>query len=250
MYREAINSLKKWKERTDRKPLVIKGARQVGKTWLVTKFGEDEYSNLVYVNFDREEKAKDVFELDYDPERIITRLSIYANQEITKGKTLIFLDEIQECPRALEALKYFTEEAPEYHIIVAGSLLGVYLHEGFSFPVGKVDFLDVFPLNFGEFLRAMGEAKLEKSFREGDSETLGIFHDKLLDYYKTYLVTGGMPAVVQRYKDTGSLLEARQTQHAILEAYGRDFSKHAPASEVPRINDIFNVVPSVLAKEN
>ena len=250
MYRQAYESLKNWQNKKKRKPLVIKGARQVGKTWLVKHFGEECYGNMVYINFDRNELAKDIFAIDYDPARIITRLSVHTQQEIKPGETLIFLDEIQECPRALEAIKYFEEEAPEYHIVVAGSLLGVYMHSGASFPVGKVEFLDIYPLNFMEFLIALGEERLVQAINDGDYELIAPFHDKLVDYYKTYLVTGGMPEVVQHYISTKSLLEVRQIQANIIDAYNRDFSKHAPANEVPRIIDIFETIPSVLAKEN
>ena len=250
MYREAIRVLEKWKANPGRKPLVVKGARQVGKTWLVQKFAETAYENSVYVNFDRDQDAKSIFELDYDPERIISQLSAHARKDIIKEKTLIFLDEIQECPRALEALKYFTEEAPEYHIIVAGSLLGVFLNAGFSFPVGKVEFLDIFPLSFNEFLLALGEDRLVEAIKFRDYQSIVSFHDRLINYYKNYLVTGGMPAVVQDYLNTKSFLSVRDAQNEILESYIRDFNKHAPANEVPRIIEIFNTIPSVLAKEN
>ena len=250
MYRRAIEQLKAWKKSSHRKPLLVKGARQVGKTWLIQHFGKKYYDNLVYVNFDRDEEAKALFQLNYDPTRIVTRLAAHSRQDIQPRKTLIFFDEIQECAEALESLKYFAEEAPEYHIIVAGSLLGVFLHEGVSFPVGKVQFLDIFPLNFNEFLVALNEKQLAKALEQQDFELLRPFHDKLVDYYKTYLVVGGMPEVVQNYCENKSLLGAREAQEAIAEAYMRDFSKHAPATEVPRIIEIFNIIPGVLAKEN
>lgn len=250
MYRQAIEELKKWKSSPTRKPLVIKGARQVGKTWLIQHFGAENYDNTVYINFDRDTTAGDIFELDYDTTRIISRLSVHARADITPGKTLIFLDEIQECPKALESIKYFTEEASEYHIIVAGSLLGVHLHRDASFPVGKVEFLDIHPLNFTEFLIALGEDRLARIMTIKDYDLLAPFHDKLIDYYKTYLVTGGMPEVVAHYVATRSLHDVRTIQGNIVEAYNHDFSKHAPASEVPRIIEIFNIAPSILAKEN
>ena len=250
MYRQAIENLISWKDGPYRKPLVVKGARQVGKTWLVKHFGEHYFQNTVYINFDRDETAKQLFELDYDPTRIISRLSAHAHEEISPSDTLIFLDEIQECPKALEAIKYFAEEEPEYHIIVAGSLLGVFLHENASFPVGKVDFIDIYPLNFSEFLVALGEERLAAALGSKDYELLLPFHDKLMDYYRTYLVIGGMPEVVQRFLDTRSFLEVRNVQESIVEAYNHDFSKHAPATEGPRIVEIFNIIPSVLAREN
>lgn len=250
MYRQAISHLIDWKQNPDRKPLVVKGARQVGKTWLVKHFGAEHYEDMVYVNFDRDTTANDIFELDYDTKRIISRLSLHSQQNITPGKTLIFLDEIQECPKALESIKYFAEEAPEYHVIVAGSLLGIYLHHGASFPVGKVEFLDIYPLNFTEFLTALGEDKLASAINAKEYELIAPFHNKLIDYYKTYLVTGGMPKVVQSYVSTKSLLTVRNLQADIVEAYNRDFSKHAPAGEVPRIIEIFNIIPNILAKEN
>ena len=250
MYREAYETLKTWQNSLTRKPLVVKGARQVGKTWLVKHFGEECYKNMVYVNFDHDSSAKDIFTLDYDISRIITRLSLHARQDISPKDTLIFLDEIQECPEALESIKYFAEDAPEYHIVAAGSLLGLFLHEGSSFPVGKVEFLDVRPLNFSEFLTALDEKRLADAINAKDYDLIAPFHNKLLEYYKTYLVTGGMPEVVHEYVATKSLLNVRKIQEGIIESYSRDFSKHAPATEVPRIIDIFNTIPSVLAKEN
>ena len=250
MYRDAYEDLKNWQKAPNRKPLIIKGARQVGKTWLVKHFGEECYQNMIYINFDHDASAKDIFALDYDVSRIITRLSLHARQDIAPASTLIFLDEIQECPEALESIKYFAEDAPEYHVIAAGSLLGLYLHEGASFPVGKVEFLDIHPLNFSEFLIVLGEERLAAAIAAKDYDLIAPFHDKLIEYYKTYLVTGGMPEVVQDYIVTKSLLNTRKIQENIVESYNRDFSKHAPASEVPRIIDIFSTIPNVLAKEN
>ena len=250
MERKAYQALESWQKNPKRKPLIIKGARQVGKTWLVKHFGEKNYQNVIYINFDHDGSAKEIFELDYEISRIITRLSIHAHQDILPDSTLIFLDEIQECPKALESLKYFTEDAPEYHVIAAGSLLGLYLHEGASFPVGKVEFLDIHPLNFLEFLTALGEKRLAAAIDAKDYDLIAPFHDKLIDYYKTYLVTGGMPEVVQDFIDTKSLLNTRKIQQAIVESYDRDFSKHAPISEVPRIIEIFDTIPTILAKEN
>ena len=250
MYRHALKDLIKWSKNPDHKPLVVKGARQVGKTWLVRHFGEEHYKNTVYVNFDRDSLAKDIFELDYDPKRIISRLSLHARQKIYPSDTLIFLDEIQECPNALESIKYFAEEAPEYHIIVAGSLLGIYLHKDASFPVGKVDFLDIYPLSFTEFLTASGEEGLKDAIEAKDYDLIKPFHDKLIDYYKTYLITGGMPDVVKRYLSTKDFFEVRSAQASIIEAYNRDFSKHAPKNEISRIIEIFDIMPRILAKDN
>ena len=250
MEREAYKSLKNWQKMINRKPLIIKGARQVGKTWLVKHFGELNYHNMIYINFDHDASVKDIFHLDYDINRIITRLSVHTRQDIVPQDTLIFLDEIQECPKALESLKYFAEDAPEYHVITAGSLLGLYLHEGASFPVGKVEFLDIHPLNFLEFLTAVGEKHLAAAIKAKDYDLIASFHNKLIDHYKTYLVTGGMPEVIQNYITTKTLLNTRKIQESIVESYARDFSKHAPASEVPRVINIFDVIPTILAKEN
>lgn len=250
MYREANRELELWRESPRRKPLIVKGARQVGKTWLVKHFGEQYYDRVVYVNFDHDKSAHEIFEADYDMERIIKRLAIHAEMDIEPGNTLIFLDEIQACPRALESLKYFCEEAPEYHIIVAGSLLGIYLHEHVSFPVGKVDFMTLHPLCFTEFLAAMGEQRLAEAIIAREYELIAPFHEKLVDLYKTYLITGGMPEAVKGYIETKSFATVKQIQGNIIEAFERDFSKHAPVNDTQRIAEIFEAVPSLLAKEN
>ncbi|MBQ8985229.1 ATP-binding protein [Candidatus Saccharibacteria bacterium] len=250
MYRKAIFELERWKNSSSHKPLIVKGARQVGKTWLVKFFGEEYFDNLVYINFDKDETAKNIFNLDYNIERIISRLAAHTHQDISPEKSLIFLDEVQECPKALESLKYFAEDHPEYFVVAAGSLLGVYMNVDGAFPVGKVDFVNIYPLDFCEFLYALGEKEIAKAISNKDFEFTLPFHDKLIDLYKTYLVTGGMPAVVNKYIETKSFNEVRKEQEYLVEAYNRDFGKHAPTNEIPRIIEIFNIVPNILAKEN
>lgn len=250
MYRAAIEELKRWKDSSRRKPLVVDGARQVGKTWLIRKFGEDEYKNMAYVNLERDELAREIFDGSYEPERIISRLALHLRMDIVADGTLIVIDEAQQNPRALTALKYFQEEAPEYHIVVAGSLLGIAIHEGASFPVGKVNHLNLYPLSFYEFLMAVGEARLADALRGKDFELIAPFHEKLIDYYKTYCIVGGMPEVVQLYLNNRTLLHVREVQEEILHDYERDFSKYADRFTAPKIMEIFDIIPTVLAKEN
>lgn len=250
MYRKKVEELKSWKDSKTRKPLILNGARQVGKTWLLQHFGKESYKNIAYLNLDRDEEAREIFSLNYDTKRIISRVAIHTGEEIIPGETLIIIDEIQESPAALGSLKYFCEEAPEYHIAVAGSLLGVKLMEEKSFPVGKVDFLNLNPLTFEEFLIAINEKKLADALSKKDFSLVSPFHEKLNDLLKTYLVVGGMPEAVVQYLNTNSLLETRKTQDNIISAYERDFSKHANKFDVPRINEIFNIIPHFLAKEN
>ena len=250
MYREAIEKLKKWKTSKSRKPLILRGARQVGKTWLLKEFGRVEYDNFAYVNLDNSPELRETFELDLDIERIINSLEVASGQKIEKGKTLIILDEIQEIPRALTSLKYFCEDAPEYHVAVAGSLLGIALHPGTSFPVGKVDILDIYPMTFREFLLAVNKDGYARSLSKKDYEGLIPFTPLLNDLLKTYFITGGMPAAVKNYLDEGNLLKVRETQAAILDAYDQDFSKHAPVAVTPRIREIFDILPRELAEEN
>lgn len=250
MYRLAEKQLLEWKNSKDRKPLVLKGARQVGKTWLLQDFGAKNYNSVAYVNMDNNPAAENIFSIDYDMERIINGLEMLTGTKIIPGETLIILDEIQEIPKALSALKYFCENAPEYHIAVAGSLLGIALHEGTSFPVGKVNFLDIYPLNFVEFLYAISKGQFADAIQNNNYDALQPFHDTLLEYLKDYLIIGGMPAVVNNYIEEGNMLKTRETQLEILTAYEQDFSKHAPANVVPRIREVFNILPSELAKEN
>ena len=250
MYREKIEELKKWKQSPTRKPLIIRGARQVGKTWLMKEFGEKYYDKCAYINFDDNTRMNKLFEEDFDLDRIIQGLKIESGVNIEPENTLIILDEIQETPKALKALKYFCENAREYHIISAGSLLGVAIHEGTSFPVGKVDFLDLKPLSFFEFLYAIGEKQLLELLKNNDFDMINVFNTKLKDYLKLYYYVGGMPEVVSSYIEYKDLSQVRVIQKRLLEAYEQDFSKHAPSSIVPRIRQLWNNIPTQLAKEN
>lgn len=253
MYRTATQKLQQWKQKSDRKPLIIRGARQVGKTWLMREFGDAHYASVAYISLEGNRAIKNLFELDYDIDRIISGLEVETNTRIIPGDTLIILDEIQEVPRALTALKYFYENSPEYHIVVAGSLLGVAMHGGTSFPVGKVEFLDLYPLTFYEFLKAQQKDKL-LDMLQGDRKELeeGIFpfHDTLLDILKTYYITGGMPEVVEYYRTHESLIGIRDIQNRIIASYEQDFSKHAPLELVPKLREIWDILPAQLAREN
>ncbi|MDR1861825.1 MAG: ATP-binding protein [Candidatus Ancillula sp.] len=252
MYRKKINELIKWKNTIGRKPLVLKGARQVGKTWLMKEFGESQYEQVAYINMENNRLIKKTFEYELDPERIVKEISLQTGVKIDPDNTLIILDEIQAVPRALTSLKYFCEDAPQYDIIVGGSLLGIALHEGTSFPVGKTDFIDLYPLTFGEFLVATGNEQFDEAISDlsADKTLTNTFTPKLNALLKDYYVTGGMPEVVNKYIEDGNLLEVRNVQTQILEAYSDDFSKHAPRSAVPRIREIWRTIPSQLAKEN
>lgn len=250
MYRNKIEELKKWKESKNRKPLIIRGARQVGKTWLMKEFGKKYYEKCAYINFDDNTRMGKLFEEDFDLNRIIQGLEIESGVKIEKENTLLIFDEIQENPKALKALKYFNENAREYHIISAGSLLGVAIHEGTSFPVGKVDFLDLAPLTFFEFMEALGEEQLLNLLVNNDFDMINVFDNKLKEYLKLYLYIGGMPEVVNSYVQNKNLLEVRDLQRKLLEAYEQDFSKHAPSNIVPRIRQLWNNIPTQLAKEN
>lgn len=250
MYRMAIKQLQKWKAKKQRKPLIIRGARQVGKTWLMKKFGASEYSSTVYVNFDNNERMKTLFEGSLEVERLITGLELYAGHKIDPGNTLLIFDEVQEVPKALSSLKYFNEEAPQYQIVCAGSLLGVALHQGTSFPVGKVEFLDLYPLSFFEFLMAMDKERYVALLRKGDFDMAITFKQDYIDLLKHYYYVGGMPEAVQAFSDNRDFNEVREIQRRILEAYEQDFSKHAPNEAVPRIRMLWNSIPAQLAKEN
>lgn len=250
MYRYKIEELKKWKTSKDRKPLIIRGARQVGKTWLMKEFGKNNYEKCAYINFDDNNRMEQLFSGDFDIERIIQGLKIESGINIEPENTLIIFDEIQETPKALTALKYFYEEANQYHIVAAGSLLGVAMHEGTSFPVGKVNFLDLYPLNFYEFLEALGERQLVELIERNDIDLINVFADKLKLYLKQYLYIGGMPEVVDSYIQNKDFEEVRKIQTILLDAYEQDFSKHAPNAIVPRIRQLWNNIPTQLAKEN
>ena len=250
MKRFLMEDLLKWKNKVRRKPLIIRGARQVGKTWIMKEFGRLYYKNTVYINFDNNERMKQVFSIDMDIKRIISSLKIEAGKKIDPQDTLLIFDEIQEVPQALSSLKYFYENAPEYHIIAAGSLLGVALHAGTSFPVGKVDFLNLYPLNFKEFLYAVDESGLAELLEKGDYTLINAFSSKYSELLKRYYYVGGMPEAVQIYLETDDLLEVRNVQEALLDYYSNDFSKHAPKEIVPRIQMVWQSIPMQLAKEN
>ena len=249
MEREAIGQLYEWKARPNRKPLIIRGARQVGKTWLMLEFAKKAYEKWVYVNFEDEEMLKHVFELDFDVPRILNALSLRFHTEIDE-QTLLIFDEIQAAPRGITSLKYFCEKAPEYHVITAGSLLGISMHGGDSFPVGKVDFLSLMPMSFPEFLRAAGQERLAKLLAECKWDSIVYVKDRIIQLLRTYYYVGSMPEAVKAYCDGLGYEEVRRIQSNILMTYENDFSKHAPANEVPRIRMVWHSVTSQLAKEN
>ena len=249
MYRKGLDWLKKWKSKPNRKPLIIKGARQVGKTWLMKEFGRQCYKKTVYINFDANKEMAVLFKENIEPKRLILGLEIYAKQQISAEDTLLIFDEVQEVPQALSSLKYFCEEAPEYHIVCAGSLLGIALHNGTSFPVGKVDFLELYPLSFEEFLQAIDEEPLVSLLHKKDFAMIKSFKDRYIELLKLYYFIGGMPEAVSYYTQYKDINEVRAIQKRILEAYEQDFSKHAPNDIVPKIRLVWNVIPSQLAKE-
>ena len=250
MYRYAIENLDKWKNSKNRKPLIIEGARQVGKTWIMKEFGKKSYNKTVYINFDSNVQMAELFSIDLNVERIIMGLELYAGHKINPDDTLIIFDEVQEVPKALSSLKYFYENAPEYHIVCAGSLLGIALHEGTSFPVGKVDFLKLYPLSFKEFLMAIGLERFAELLDKKDYDMIKSFKQTYIDALKQYYYVGGMPEVVASFADEKDFNEARKIQKRILTAYEQDFSKHAPKEIVPKIRMLWNSIPSQLAKEN
>lgn len=250
MYRSAINALLQWKNKDNRKPLIIMGARQVGKTWLMKEFGRTNYDKVAYISFYNNKRMDEVFQNDFDVKRIIMNLNIEAGVTITPGDTLIILDEIQDSPKVLESLKYFCEEAPQYHVVAAGSLLGVTIHEGVSYPVGKVDLLDLYPLNFREFLYAMEEQGLADALETKDYTLIDNFSDKYLFWLKNYYYTGGMPAVVDAFRMHRDYAEVRQIQNDIVRQYEGNFGKHIDTHTLPRIRLVWDSVPMQLAKEN
>lgn len=250
MYRTAIEALYKWKAKSTKKPLIIRGARQVGKTWLMKEFGKAAYEHTVYVSFDNNQQMKELFSADLDVSRIVMGIELYAGHKIAPANTLIIFDEVQEVPKALTSLKYFNENAPQYQIICAGSLLGVALHQGTSFPVGKVEFLDLYPLSFAEFMKAMGKEQFVSLLEQGDFAMATTFKREYIDLLKYYYYVGGMPEVVLSFAENGDWGEVREIQQRILAAYEQDFSKHAPHEVVPRIRMLWNSIPAQLAKEN
>lgn len=250
MYRSAIKKLKEWKNKEDRKPMILMGARQVGKTWIMKEFGKNEYAKVAYISFYNNDRMNDVFDMDFDVDRIIMNLNIESGITITPNDTLIILDEIQNAPKALESLKYFCEDANEYHVIAAGSLLGVAVHENVSFPVGKVDMLDLYPFSFREFLLAMDEKNLVMALDSKDFSIIDNFSDKFLFWLKNYYYIGGMPAVVDLFRRNKDYVKARQIQKDILRQYEQDFGKHVDAKNLPRIRMVWQSIPIQLAKEN
>lgn len=250
MYRIAIEKLYKWKNSKRRKPLIIEGARQVGKTWLMKEFGKQAYADTVYINFDSNSRMADLFSADLDTDRLIMGLELYAGRKINSENTLLIFDEVQEVPRALASLKYFYENAPQYHIVCAGSLLGIALHPGTSFPVGKVDFLKLQPLSFSEFLMATGNERFAELLKKQDYEMITSFKQTYIDALKHYYFVGGMPEAVQSFAENKDFNEVRAIQKRILVAYEQDFSKHAPNEIVPKIRMLWNSIPSQLAREN
>ena len=250
MDRFALEKLKQWKEKKNRKPLIIRGARQVGKTWLMKEFGRTCFKKMAYVNFDSNTRMRQVFEGDINIERLILAISAETGVSIDSRDTLLIFDEVQEVPKALTALKYFCEEASEYAIVAAGSLLGVAMHKGTSFPVGKVDFMDLYPLSFREFLCALGEMRFVEILDSSDTDMVTMFKSKYIDRLREYYFVGGMPEVVQSYLDSKDFNQVREIQKNLLNYYQQDFSKHAEVTLVPRLNLVWNSIPMQLAKEN
>lgn len=250
MYRTAIEKLYKWKDSKYRKPLIIEGARQVGKTWLMKEFGSKAYAETVYINFDSNSRMAALFVSDLDTDRLILGLELFAGQKIDPDHTLLIFDEVQEVPEALSSLKYFYENAPQYQIVCAGSLLGIALHQGTSFPVGKVDFLKLHPLSFKEFLMATGKERFAALLDKQDYPMITSFKQTYIDALKCYYYVGGMPEAVMSFAEDTDFNEVRSIQKRILAAYEQDFSKHAPNEIVPRIRMIWNSIPSQLAREN
>lgn len=250
MYRYAIEDLRNWKHKKNRKPLIIEGARQVGKTWIMKEFGRQEYQSIVYINFDSNARVAELFSADLNTQRILRGIEIYVGKKIDPENTLIIFDEVQEVPKALSSLKYFCEDAPEYHIVCAGSLLGIALHDGTSFPVGKVEFLKLHPLSYKEFLMAIGKELYAELIDQKDYQMIASFKQIYVDALKEYYYVGGMPEAVVSYSEEQDFAEVRNIQNRILAAYEQDFSKHAPANIVPKIRMVWNSIPSQLAKEN
>lgn len=249
MERSIYSSLKKWKESPTRKPLILQGARQVGKTYILKEFGAREYSEVVYINCDDNNDMQNMF-VDYDVDRIIRSLSAISGISIKPSTTLLILDEIQEVERGLASLKYFCEKAPEYHVAVAGSLLGITLHEGTSFPVGKVDMLYMYPMDFEEFLLAMGKEQLVELLRNNSWAALTPLRGMLTELLRQYYFVGGMPEAVKTYVERGDIWEVRSIHSKIIDAYRNDMSKHVPKQQVQRINMVWNSIPSQLARDN
>lgn len=249
MKRFLMNDLENWKKKKGRKPLLIRGARQVGKTWLMKEFGKTAFQNVIYINFERNRHIHALFDGDLSPERLL--LGINAETGIRAGEeTLIIFDEIQECPRALTSLKYFCEEAQKYPIVAAGSNLGVALHKGTSYPVGKTDLLELLPMSFREFLCALGEEGLSDLIGAQDQDMIRSFRGKLIDYLRQYYYVGGMPEAVLTFSEMKDFGAVRDVQSKLIDFYRQDFSKHAEPTLTERLNVVWDSIPSQLAKEN
>ncbi|MGN1276812.1 MAG: ATP-binding protein [Floccifex sp.] len=249
MFRNIYNDLVKWKNSIYRKPLILNGARQTGKTWILKEFGKKEYQNVAYINCDNNREMKEIF-YDFDIERLILSFSVLANTHIEKGNTLIILDEIQECPLGITSLKYFQENAPEYHIVAAGNLLGVRLHYSTGFPVGKVDQLNLYPMSFKEFLMALNEDILIEQMENHKWKQIDVFHEKIKNLLRQYYYVGGMPEVVEYYTQTKEVFHVRELQNKILMDYRQDFSKHIPKNMLAKVNLVWDSIPAQLSKEN
>ena len=250
MFRSKLDDLIAWKNSSSRKPLILRGARQTGKTWLMKEFGRTHYAQTVYLNFEKNRRLTALFNDNFDIKRIIVALQAESGLTISESDTLIIFDEIQAVPEAITSLKYFQEDAPGFHIMAAGSLLGLAMHAGISFPVGKVTFMDLYPLTFCEFLDATGETALKEVLKQGDWELVTAFKSRYIERIRQYYYVGGMPEAVAKFADNQSFVEVREIQKQILETYEHDFSKYAPADIVPRIRMLWNSVPAQLAKEN
>ena len=250
MIRHLFTDLKKWKSSSTRKPLIIQGARQVGKTWIMKEFGKTEFEKVVYINFESSTRLQKLFSVDFNIQRIIGSIEIENNIKIEASSTLLIFDEIQEAEKGLTALKYFQEQAPEYYIIAAGSLLGVSIQKNASFPVGKVDFLRLYPLSFAEFLENFNQSNLSQALKEHNWHTIELFHDKLVEHLRLYYFIGGMPEVVANYVQEQNLNTVRDIQEKILLGYENDFAKYAPNEIVPKIKMVWQSLISQLAKEN
>jgi len=252
MKRSLYAKLISWKNSSKRKPLLVQGARQVGKTYLINEFGRKEYSNIIYLNFEQNPNLETLFDNELKPEKIVDNISLYLGRKITSTDTLIFFDEIQVAPRALTSLKYFCEQAPNYNIIAAGSLLGVSFGKETSFPVGKVNFMTLYPMSFIEYLDAFEENLLAENLLNNiNLESFPeIIHEKLLSHLRMYLYLGGMPEVLQDYMNNRNINSVRKIQNEILEAYKRDFSKYTVKSQAIKTSELWNSIPTQLAKEN
>lgn len=250
MERALMKKLVEWKDSPVRKPLILKGARQVGKTWLMQEFGKKYFKKTAYVNFDHNPVMQHIFDQDFDIQRILMAINIETGVVVTPRDTLIIFDEVQEAPAAISALKYFCENGPEYPVIAAGSMLGVALHEGISYPVGKVNTLSLYPLSFYEFLMAQGEEGLARLLDDRDMEMMNAFHDKYVTALKNYYYTGGMPEIVRFFSENKDYAAVRKMQEELLEMYEADFSKHMDPRELPRVRMVWHAIPAQLAKEN